>query len=190
MAEQQQISQESVNHLIEDIAYLQDEADALQYVIEEVPYDQSPSDEPSIAEMLKLIDHAQISYYRPIFEDAIDTKRPTYISDFTHFEENFMFDEEGIDIHKILKKLSKHRAGVINSLKDISLMQWESIIYKDNTDITIFSFIQEMVRFERDMLKKIVNRVRVFSQERQTQRELEQRRKQQQYFNVDENTNY
>src|SRR5699024_11510271 len=109
-----QISQDEVNQLIEDAAYLQDEADALQYVIEEVPYDQSPPDQPSIAEMLLLVDHAQTSYYRPVSEETLSSDRPTHLDDFTHFEENFSLDDEEVDIQKILRKISKHQNGVVN----------------------------------------------------------------------------
>lgn len=188
MMSDKQISQDEVNQLIEDAAYLQDEADALQYVIEEVPYDQSPPDQPSIAEMLLLVDHAQTSYYRPVFEETLSSDRPTHLDDFTHFEENFSLDDEEVDIQKILRKISKHRAGVVNLLEDTSLIDWEEVVYDEGEQLSLFNFIKQMIYFERDMLKKIVTRVRIFSQEKQTQRDLEQRQEQRQPFNGDSNS--
>src|SRR5699024_61507 len=154
----------------------------------EVPYDQSPPDQPSIAEMLLLVDHAQTSYYRPVFEETLSSDRPTHLDAFTHFEENFSLDDEEVDIQKILRKISKHRAGVVNLLEDTSLIDWEEVVYDEGEQLSLFNFIKQMIYFGRDMLKKIVTRVRIFSQEKQTQRDLEQRQEQRQPFNGDSNS--
>ncbi len=50
-----EISQEQLDQLIDDASYLQDEAEAMQYVIDTVPYTESPPEGRSIAEMLLLI---------------------------------------------------------------------------------------------------------------------------------------
>lgn len=172
------ISQEQVNQLIKDAAYLQDEADAMQYVIEGVPYNDSPPDRKSIAEMLLLIDHAQTSYYRPIVEDLLDSKRPTHIENFPHFDETFEQDGEVDDIQKVLRKLSKHRAGVVNKLEDIALIDWSSSIYKNDHELSLYDFVRQMIHFEREILKDIADRVMVFSKEQEGRREIEKRRKQ------------
>lgn len=186
----QQVSQEEVNRLIEDAAYLQDEADALQYVIESVPYDQSPPGKRSIGEILLLIDHAQTSYYRRILEDAVNSERPTHLDKFTHFEESFDFDGEIEDIQKILRKISKHRAGVVNAIDNVSLIDWETVLYDNNQQLLLIHFMQQMIRFERDMLKKIASQVMEYSKEKETKREIEQRQQRQQKNegNPDNNT--
>lgn len=185
----QEISQEQLDTLVEDASYLQDEAEAMQYVIDNVPYDKSPPEGRSIAEMLLLIDHAQLSYYRPILEKAIDDPRPTHLDNFTHFRENFEADEEKMkDIQKILRKIAKHRAGLVNVIKNIPLIDWETIVYKDSQQILLFDFIQEMIRFERGMLKDIADQVRVYNQEKQTRREIEQKRSQRENQQPTENT--
>lgn len=175
----QHVSQEEVNRLIEDAAYLQDEADALQYVIESVPYEQSPPGQRSIGEILLLIDHAQTSYYRPILEDAVNSKRPTNLDKFTHFKESFEFDGEIEDIQKILRKISKHRAGVVNAIKNVPLIDWETTIYNDDQQFLLFHFMQQMIRFERDILKDIAGQVMEYSKEKEARREIEQRRQSQ-----------
>lgn len=173
----QEITQEEVNQLIEDAAYLQDEADALQYVIDSVPYDKAPPGKRSIGEILLLIDHAQTTYYRPILEETVDSKRPTHIDKFPHFEDSFDFEGEIEDIQKILRKISKHRAGVVNAIKNIPLIDWETVIYKDDQQILLFQFMQQMIRFERRMLKDIATQVMEYSKEKKTKREIEQRQK-------------
>lgn len=171
-----EISQEDLDQLKEDACYLQNEAEALTYVIEEVPYRQNPPGERSIAELLLYIDHAQLSYYRPVLETAFKKTRPVRLSDFPHFEETFEVEEEKLDdIQKVLRKISKHRAAVINVIDNIPLIDWETIIYGDEKTLTMYDFIKEMVRFDRLILKKIAEQVMAYSQQRHAQREIEQK---------------
>jgi hypothetical protein len=184
-----EISQEEVDKLIDDASYLQDEAEAMQYVIDNVPYDKAPPEGRSIAEMLLLIDHAQLSYYRPILEDAVENRRPTHLDNFTYFRENFEPDEEKIkDIQKTLRKLAKHRAGVVNAIKNVSLIDWETVVYRNEQQILLYDFMQEMIRFERGILKDIADQVRVYNQEKQTRRELKQRQSQYEDTQASENS--
>jgi hypothetical protein len=170
------VSQEELDQLIEDAAYLQDEAEALKYVIDEVPYNERPPERYSIAEMLLLIDHAQLSYYRPVLEEAVGNPRPTHLNNFTHFKETFEPDEEKLrDIQKLLSRLAKHRAGVINTIKNISLIDWETVLYNGEQQLLLFNFIQEMIRFDREQFKKIADLVMVFNAEKQNKREIERR---------------
>lgn len=171
-----EITQEQLDELVEDAAYLQDEAEALKYVIESVPYTETPPDGKSIAEMLLLIDHAQLSYYRPILEEAFKNPRPTRLEDYEHFRDTFEVDEEKLkDIQKLLSKIAKHRAGVVNVIKNIPLIDWEIAIYNENKELSLYDFIQQMIRFDRSILKQIADLVMVFEQERQTRREIEQK---------------
>lgn len=174
-----EISQEELDRLVDDASYLQDEAEAMQYVIDDVPYAKTPPEGRSIAEMLLLIDHAQLSYYRPIMEEAIDDPRPTHLENFTYFKEDFEKDEEKLkDVHKILKKIAKHRAGLVNAIRNIPLIDWETVVYRNDEPILLFDFIQEMIRFERGILKDIADQVRIYNQEKRQQRDLEKRRSQ------------
>jgi hypothetical protein len=178
--EEGEITQNEVNNLIEDASYLQDEAEALRYVIDSVPYEQSPPGHKSIVEMLLMIDHAQLSYYRPILEEAVKSRRPVHLEDFTHFEKSFELDEEKKnDIQKVLSKIAKHRAGVVNVIKNTMLIDWEKEVYLDREKIFLLHFMQQMIRFERGMLKEIADRVMVYDQDKKTQREIEKRRAQQ-----------
>ncbi|HET6527606.1 MAG TPA: hypothetical protein VFG39_02535 [Balneolaceae bacterium] len=175
-----EITQEEVKNLIEDASYLQDEAEALRYVIDGVPYDVNPPGSKSIVEMLLLIDHAQLSYYRPILEETIASRRAVHLEDFTHFEKSFEVDEEKKgDIQKVLAKIAKHRAGVVNVIKNITLINWEKEVHSNEEKTSLLHFMQGMIRFERGILKEIAERVMVYNQDKQTQREIEKRRAQQ-----------
>lgn len=179
MMADREISQEEVNGLIEDASYLQDEAEALQYVIDTIPYAESPPGGQSIAEMLLLIDHAQLSYYRPIIEDACENPRPTHLKNYPDFRETFEADEDKIkDVQKILRKIAKHRAGLVNYINKISLIDWETVVYEDDKQILLFNFLSSMVRFERGILKDIADQVKAYKNDRQSQRELEKRKSQ------------
>lgn len=179
MSDKQEITQEDVEQLIEDASYLEDEAEALKYVIEDVPYDESPPDQRSIAELLLLIDHAQLSYYRPILEEVLDNSRPISLQQFQNFEETFQVDEEKIsDIQKLLSKIAKHRAGVVNAMKKVSLIDWEKKIYGNDRDLLLFDFMKQMIRFDRNVLKNIADQVMVYNQDRETQREIKNRQMQ------------
>lgn len=183
-----QITQEQLDQLIEDAAYLQDEAEALKYVIDDVPHQENPPEGRSIAEMLLLIDHAQLSYFRPILEKAVKNPRPTHLENVDHFEETFEPDEEKLEnIQKLLSKLAKHRAGVINTMNNISLIDWETTVYKNNQQILLFDFIREMIRFDRRQLKKIADLVMVYKDREQTNREIEKKRAMQNHQPNDNN---
>ncbi|HYW34437.1 MAG TPA: hypothetical protein VE868_03420 [Balneolaceae bacterium] len=173
-----EISQDQVDQLIDDAAYLQDEAEALKYVIDNVPYNESlPDERYSIAEMLLLIDHAQLSYYRPIIKEAVENPRPTHLDDFIDFKETFDPDGEILNnIQKLLSNLAKHRAGVINTLKNISIIDWETVVYKNEQQILLYDFVREMIRFDRRQLKKIAELVRVFNDQKQSERKLKHKR--------------
>jgi|AntRauTorcE11897_2_1112592.scaffolds.fasta_scaffold06986_2 hypothetical protein len=171
-----EISQEQIDQLIEDARYLQSEAEALKYVIDEVPYNTPPPEGRSIAETLLLLDHAQLSYFRPIFKKAVENPRPTYIDDFDHFEESFEADEEKLEnIQKLLSKLSKHRAGVVNTIHNISLINWETVIYENDKEILLYNFALQMVHFDQQKLKEIADLVMIYKNEEHNNRTIQQK---------------
>jgi hypothetical protein len=174
-----EITQDQLDKLIDDASYLQDEAEALKYVIENVPYNERPPGGHSIAEILLLIDHAQISYYRPILEDALKNNRPIQLNQYEHYEKTFEVDEEKLgDIQKLLSKIAKHRAALVNAIKRVPIIDWEAAIYRDEQDLLLFEFMREMVYMDRVKLKEIADRVLAFMQDARSQRELNQRRSQ------------
>lgn len=178
----QEITQEQFNELISDAEYLQDEAEALQYVIDAVPYDETPPDGMSIYNMLKLIDHAQVNYYRPITERVFAENRLIKLSDFEHYKETFEeeTDKDEMNIQKTLSKIVKHRAAVINVFKRISLIDWERELKGEKGEsLILFDLAQKMIRDERKILKEIADLVLIYQNERQHQREINKKASQQ-----------
>lgn len=174
----QEITQEQFNELISDAEYLLDEAEALKYVIDSVPYDETPPDGMSIYNMLKLIDHAQVSYYRPITERVFAENRIIKLSDFEHYKDTFEeeTDKGEMNIQKTLSKIVKHRAAVINVFKGISLIDWERKLKGERGEsLILFDLANKMVRDERKILKEIADLVLIYQNERQHQREIDKK---------------
>lgn len=177
MMTDQEVTQEQFGRLIDDIAYLQDEAEALKYVIEQVPYTEQPPDGLSIYSLLKLLDHAQINFFRPIVEKVFSESRVVNISDFEHFEKSFEEPPaEDADVEKALNKIIKHRAALLNVFTKIPLIDWERGVKNYEGDlITLYEFSVEMVKAERAILKAIADLVMVYQNDRMTRREVDAR---------------
>lgn len=178
----QEITQEQFNELLSDAEYLLDEAEALKYVIDSVPYVETPPEGMSIYNMLKLIDHAQVNYYRPITEKVFSENRLIKLSDFEHYKETFkeITDENEINIQKTLNKIIKHRAAIINVFKRISLIDWERELRGEGGEaLILFDLANKMVRDERRILKEITDLVLIYQNEKQHQREINKKASQQ-----------
>lgn len=171
-----EIKQSQIDSLIDDVAYLEHEAEALKYVIDSVPYDETPPEGRSIAEILMFLDHAQQQYYRKVIEDAFKSVRPINLNAYTDPEDSFEPDEElSQDIQKLLYKISKHRVALLNLIKNIQLIDWEREISKGKNSITLYEFTNQMVQKERSTLKEIADLVLTYQNSKQMQRELESR---------------
>jgi hypothetical protein len=170
------IKQSQIDSLIDDVAYLEHEAEALKYVIDSVPYNETPPGGRSIVEILMFLDHAQQYYYRKVIEDAFKSLRPINLNAYTDPTETFEPNPDlAKDIQKVLYKISKHRVALLNSINNIQLIDWEREISKGKQSITLYDFTSQMVRKERSTLKEIADLVLSYQNSRQVQRELESR---------------
>lgn len=171
-----EIKQSQIDSLIDDVAYLEHEAEALKYVIESVPYTEAPPERRSIAEILMFIDHAQQHYYRKVIEDSYKSVRPINLNAYADPKDTFEKNEEfEKNIQKLLYKISKHRVALINLIKNIQLIDWEREISRGRDTITLYEFTSQMVKKERSTLKEIADLVMTYQNGRQMQRELESR---------------
>lgn len=170
----QEITQENFEALIEDAEYLQDEAEALKYVIEIVPFSEVPQDGMSIYQKLCLIDHAQTEYFRPIVEKVFKSPRMLVLSGFEDYRETFETpDPEDSNVQKTLDKIIKHRAGLINVFRKIPLIDWERGIKDDDENvISLFDFASQMVKQERAVLKEIADLVLIYQNHKQQNRQV------------------
>lgn len=168
------ISQDQLNRLFDDVSYLEAEAEALKYLIDTIPYDEVPPQGQSIKEMLQMIDFAQHHYYRPIIERILFENRTIKLNDVKHFTESFYeFESEGMDIQKVLNKICKHRVSLLSTIEKIHPIDWEKNIKdKNGVDISLFTFVQSMVKSERSSLKQIAELILIYQNERQYQRDI------------------
>ena len=167
------INQQSVDNLITDLKYLQDEAEALKYVIDAVPYDQQTPSGTSVIERLMYIDHAQHKYYREVIEEAFKSPRPINLNQYHSPEDSFTPDPElSSDIQKVLFKLSKHRAALLNIVEKIPVIDWEREIKGRKSDLTLYQFMEDMVREERKVFKEIADLVMSHQKDLEHQREI------------------
>ncbi|MEX0770335.1 MAG: hypothetical protein WD035_06355 [Balneolaceae bacterium] len=177
---ERELTQEQFEQIIEDATYLQDEAEALRYVIDTIPYDQAPPEGQSIVEKLLFLDHLQINYFRPVYDQVLKNQRSIHTKTHSYFEESFQIDEnKASNILKVLSKLAKHRAALINVLNKIPLIDWDRVIYKNNREITLADFTREMIRSDRKILKEIADLVMIFQSEMENQRKIKSRQKNQ-----------
>jgi len=175
MMTDQEVTQEQYEKLLDDVSYLGDEAEALQYVIDRVPHSEDPPNGLSIYWTLKLIDHAQVNYYRPIIEQIFAENRLLDLSDFEEYNDTFEQDQDDKekDIQKVLRKIIKHRAALLNVVKKIPLIDWErGVKNQSGRIITLYDFVQEMIREERKHLKEIADLILVYQNEKMMQKEI------------------
>lgn len=174
MMTDREVTQEKYETLVDDARYLQDEAEALMYIIDQVPYTEVPSGGLSIIQMLALIDHAQKNYYRPLIEKSFSSARELQLKNFDSYEDTFEFPDDEKDVQKILRKISKHRAALLNLFYKIPLIDWERALKtKQDQTISLFDFARQMVREERKVLKEIADLVLIYQNNKQANRQVD-----------------
>ncbi|HKJ31620.1 MAG TPA: hypothetical protein VKA34_07320 [Balneolales bacterium] len=161
-------NKKNLEYVLEDATYLQDEIEALKYVIQEVPFDEKPGGVESIIEMIALIDHAQLQFYRPILEEIKSNNRPDFKKINPDFKNTFEFEmKEGESVEKVLDRIIKHRAALINIANSIPVITWQKKVTINHRDKSLFQIMQEMIQFERAQLKKVADRVMALGKEKQ-----------------------
>jgi hypothetical protein len=177
MMTDQEVTQDQLDQLFDDAGYLQDEAEALKYVIEQVPYTENPPSGYSIYTMLRLLDHAQVNFYRPIIERVFSENRIVNLSTIDNYEETFEEKEDDeADVYKVLNKIIKHRAALLNVMNKITLIDWERELKDENGNIiSLYDFATYMIKQERGLLKKIADLVLIYQNEKLSKREIDAR---------------
>jgi len=171
-----EVTQEQVQALMDDARYLEDEAEALKYVIEQVPYTEVPPGNMSILQRLALIDHSQHKYYRPLIEKIFANTRPLKIQNIEHYRDTFDFPDDEKDVQKILNKIIKHRAALLNLFDKIPLIDWErEVIDPEGRSITLYQFARKLIEEERQSLKEIADLVMIYQNNKLTNREANAR---------------
>jgi hypothetical protein len=181
MMTHREVTQQQYENLLDDVTYLQDEAEALKYVIEQVPYSETPPDGMSIIDQLRFFDYLQVKYFRPFAERVFSENkvvRASSLDDLLKEFENLPEDpdDDKKDIFTVLNKIVKHRAALINVFKKIPLIDWERELKDSNGNpITLYDFASGMVQTERKILKEIADLVLIHQNEKLKTREINQR---------------
>lgn len=174
MMTDQEVTQDQYEALIEDTEYLQDEAEALKYIIDQIPYAEVPAEGKSILQKLALIDYAQKEYYRPLIEKIFSSPRPVQLKNFDHYTETFDPPDKETDIQKILNKIIKHRVALLNLFHKIPLIDWERAVKNEqDRTISLFDFASQLIKDERRELKEIADLVLIYQNNKQANREAD-----------------
>lgn len=173
----QEVFKESLNHFIEDANYLIDEAEALTYVIESVPYAETPAGGMSIFNILRLINHAQNNYYKPVIESVFSENRTISLQSIDHYTVTFEAEtDEEPDIVKVLQRIIKHRTSFLNVVENIPVLSWErTLLSSEGETILLLEFAQQLILDERKHLKDIADLVMIYQKEREQQREIDKK---------------
>ncbi|PWN07554.1 hypothetical protein [Rhodohalobacter mucosus] len=181
MMAHREVTQEQFEHLLDDVTYLQDEAEALKYVIDQVPYSETPPDQMSILDMLRYLDFLQVHHFRPVVEEVFSENRILSVTPLSEKEKDFQTatdsaEKEETDVFTVLKKIIKHRAALTNVVRKIPLIDWERELKdSDGNRKNLFTFASEMVSAERKILKEIADLVLIHQNEKLSNREINQK---------------
>lgn len=161
-----EFNKSQIDNLIEDVSYLQDEVEALKYVIHSVPFEEKPAGRESILELIAMIDHAQKVFYRPFVESVAGFMKVTEPID-DEFRKTFILDMEKIEsVDNLLDKIGKHRAAMLAVLQKMNVIDWNKKGQVKGRLKSIFNVVSEMVEFERNQLKMVADRVISLERER------------------------
>lgn len=158
-----------IDQLLDDVSYLQDEAEAFKYVINTIPYEEKPAGKDSILEMIAIIDYAQKYFYRPFVENAAGLSRKKFEYD-ENYRTSFKLDMDKYgSVENLLNKIIKHRAALLSALNKLNALDWHKKGYVKGKEKPIFQVITEMVEFERSQFRQIADRVMAIENNRQAQ---------------------
>lgn len=143
--------------LIEDLAYIQDELEALKYVITSVPYDERPPGSVSIMDMIGLLKEQQEKYYRTLIEHA-SGKKNINVEEIKPVSDDFQIPED-ISIEDLLNKTIKKRASYVNLLQNLPEDIWNERIGLEGDKVTIAELIENHISFDRNQLKKVAEHI-------------------------------
>ncbi len=149
-----------VQSLIEDIAYLAHELEALKGVIEAVPYQERPPGTVSILDMIARLREQQEAYYQPLIERTL-TGAST--ADLKPVDESYT--EENQDAEQVLNSVIEKRNSYTAYLKSISSEQWNN-----STDSTgsVIDIVKDHILFDRSLMKEIAEIVLTLDKSRST----------------------
>lgn len=149
-----------LHQLLDDASYLEDELEALKFVIESIPYRERPFGEYSILELIALIDYAQEQTYRPLFEQAAENRRLRKTE-----ESGFSFKQDKVtSVNKFLDSIIGHRVSLMKTAQKIHKDVWKETV-TGSDHLALLDFLSNMIDNEREQLRKVAERVMTMNDE-------------------------
>jgi len=174
---EQEVTKQTLDNFVQDAAYLADEAEALKVVIESVPYAVTPEGGMSIFNKLRLINHAQHSYFRRVMESVFSENSTLRLTSVAHYTDTFESEpDDEADVESVLQLIIKNRTSFLSMIDKFPFTSWERTLVNEEGDtITLLDFAREMIRDERKLLKEIADLVMIYQKEREQQREIDKK---------------
>lgn len=145
---------------VSDAAWLVEELNMLKQMLHVIPYSERPMGQESVLDMLAKIGYINDVYYRPALE--ISVNRNTHLQ-FTsavealrHFSDQYYMDSEPI---ALLDRLIISRKKLLHFLSQIETDHFNHRIQTDGREVTFSELVDGMVRFDRQQLKQVAERV-------------------------------
>jgi hypothetical protein len=172
---------DEIKRTLERVSYLASETRMLRRVIDYIPYDEKPPQQPSILEVLDQLRDVQRYYFKPFIQKLTEESSPIAYQDINDWYEQLKekSGEPEDDVQKILQDITRFRKQLNEHLSDLDAEEWEVNIKQGDQEKQVVEVLDEVVEFERSLLSKISDRVRVFSQQLSTQRDIESRKQSQ-----------
>jgi hypothetical protein len=165
-----------MSELIEQATYLQDEAQALAYVIDDIPYDEQAAGGRSIRDWLILIDANQMQRFKPL-TDAVTkgSNKPLNLKELSEEQLVDRYDAEDkvLPIHELLQKIAKHRGSILAGLERMSGYDLDrDVSVRGGKQQQLLTCIEQLIEQEREMLKQIASIVKDLQTESDRNRSL------------------
>ncbi|MEX2602344.1 MAG: hypothetical protein WD355_11880 [Balneolaceae bacterium] len=171
---------EPVDTLLRDLAYLQDEAEALQNVISAVPYDEAPPGGRSILEKIYAHHILQSKYYRPTMEKILfSADRVEEVSADQFMNSRDIGLDDMTDVNDLLENVEKQRSLLVTQLSNLDIKDWDRDGYVDNQTTTLYDLAAELTARDRALMKEIAEMVMAYQNEQYSRRELNRKKSRQ-----------
>lgn len=161
-------SEDHLKRILSDVEYLIDEAEALTSVIDAVPVGEKAAGVESMLDMMALIDHAQLQYYRPLieslysvpdFESAPKDFRSSYKDELNRQQVSPDTTPDKERVRSLLKSIAGNRRELLQFVNKLPLDDLRQTGKINGENKSIADLLEDMVVFERSQLKAVAERV-------------------------------
>ncbi len=152
-----------LEELYDDAAYLLEEIDALEKIIEVVPYNEKPFGQESVLEMLGKITCAESNIFVPSFKQIVNGsyKMPdNFDREIDNHCHSQFFDET--DPHEVFISLKESRKTTLELLKSLMKMLHNEKVDSENRNSrrgVLVYVMRKMIDFDRLQLKNAAEKV-------------------------------